>query len=267
MKEDSKPTWKLNTVSKAISVLRAFDNQNPEWTLAALSAKFGLPKTTMLGTLRTLECNGFLYRTQNQSYRLGLDILELGYFLQTSLPISKLVLPLLEEIQVATGNFVYLTIPKNGKVFYLECAYPGEKKINYSIVGKTLPMHCNSCGKAMLSEFPNEQVEKVVETYGLPKFTPNTITDFSVLRKQLDIIKLRGFATENGERTIGTKCVGIPVKSNSGKLLGALSIAGPSIRMPDDRVDEFVGLLSNASMILSENETIFPTCSPYPIEV
>ena len=119
----------------------------------------------------------------------------------------------------------------------------------------------------MLSEFPNEQVEKVVETYGLPKFTPNTITDFSVLRKQLDIIKLRGFATENGERTIGTKCVGIPVKSNSGKLLGALSIAGPSIRMPDDRVDEFVGLLSNASMILSENETIFPTCSPYPIEV
>ena len=61
--------------------------------------------------------------------------------------------------------------------------------------------------------------------------------------------------------------LGIPVKSNSGKLLGALSIAGPSIRMPDDRVDEFVGLLSNASMILSENETIFPTCSPYPIEV
>lgn len=265
-KEDNKPTWKLNTVSKAISVLKVFDIQNPEWSLSALAAKFGVPKTSMLGILKTLEFNGFLYKTLNQNYRLGLDILEIGYYIQASLPISKVAVPLLDELQRATGNFVYLTIPKNGKVFYLECAYPGEKKINYSIVGKTLPMHCTSCGKAMLSEFSEDQVNKVIEVYGLTKFTPNTITDVDVLKRELYEIRSKGFATEDGERTVGTKCVGIPVKGNSGKLLGALSIAGSSVSMTEDKIKEYVGLLSNAAVIIAENEYLFPLCYPYPVE-
>ncbi len=255
----------LGTVAKAINILRQFTYDTPEWQLTKLAEKMEMPKTTLLGMMVTLETYGLIHKTDNQTYTLGLDLFELSYNARASLPILHRALPLMEAIQLQTGCFVYLTIPKKGQVFYLDGVYPGTRNISYSVSGKVLPMHCTACGKAMLFSMKEEEVDRIISYYGLKRFTPNTITDPAELKKQLQQFKKQGYATETGEKTIDIKCVGVPVMGRN-RVRGALSIASPFINMPDERIPEFASLLSRTAYILAECEDQFPECPMLPDE-
>lgn len=251
------------TVAKAITILRQFTHDTPEWQLSKLAEKMEMPKTTLLGLMVTLESYGLIHKTDNQTYTLGLDLFELSYNARASIPILHRALPLMESIQIQTGGFVYLTIPKKGKVFYLEGVYPETRSISYSVSGKVLPMHCTACGKAMLFSMTDEEVDQIIAHHGLKRYTPNTITDVEVLKAQLQQFKAQGYATETGEKTADIKCVGVPIMGRK-RVIGALSIASPFINMPDEKIPEFAGLLSRTAYILAECEDQFPDCPMLP---
>ena len=253
----------LGTVAKAITILRHFSHDTPEWQLSKLAEKLEMPKTTLLGLMVTLESYGLIHKTDKQTYTLGLDLFELSYNARASIPILHRALPLMESIQIQTGCFVYLTIPKKGQVFYLDGVYPGTRNISYSVSGKGLPMHCTACGKAMLFSMKEEEVDQIINYHGMKRFTPNTITDPGVLKEQLQLFRKQGYATEIGEKTSDIKCVGVPIMGRK-RVIGALSVASPFINMPDERTPEFAGLLSRAAYILAECEEQFPDCPMLP---
>lgn len=85
--------------------------------------------------------------------------MQLSYCAQAGSPVAQYAIPVMEDLQSATGDIIYLTSHIDGKVFYMECVYPSRRSIYTSVSGKTLPMHCTGCGKAMLSQMPTEQVE------------------------------------------------------------------------------------------------------------
>lgn len=101
-------------------------------------------------------------------------------------------------------------------MFYLECVYPSRRSVSYSVSGKTLPMHCTGCGKAMLSQMPTDQVEAIIQKHGLPSFTQNTITDHDALMEQLAVCRRRGYALDNEEETMGVKCVAMAIRTSPG---------------------------------------------------
>lgn len=80
--------------------------------------------------------------------------MELSYCAHAAMPVIQYAVPVMEDLQVSTGEIIYLTSHIGGQVFYLECVYPSRRSVSYSVSGKTLPMHCTGCGKAMLSQMP-----------------------------------------------------------------------------------------------------------------
>lgn len=262
-KADECDAWKLNSAAKCIKALRAFTVEKPEWQLTQLSRELNIPKSTLLSILRTLQSFGYVRKQPNQCYRLGVDVLELAYNARGAIPILQYAVPLMEDIQQATGKIVYFTIPKNGKVLYLEGIYPGKRNVTYSVTGKTLLLHCTGCGKAILSEMSEEQVRRIVEVYGLPRFTSTTITDYAELQRELQETRERGYAIDNGEEGPGVRCVATAIKSVNGPL-GALSISGSVINMPDNILESYAELLTHASMLLASHPEAFPQCDPMP---
>ena len=110
-----KPRRMIGSVAKAISILDCFDDQRPEWNLTQLSKKLGIPKSTLLGTISTLEAANYLEKTRNtHNYRLGLRLFELGHVVRSSMAIRQHAIPLMEEIHERTGAIVYLAIPRDG---------------------------------------------------------------------------------------------------------------------------------------------------------
>ena len=173
---------KVSSVGKALSILDCFSISRPELSLAQISTELGIPKSTALNQIRTLEDRGFLYRVANTAnYRLGYKIMQLNYCVHSSLPIVQYAMPIMEELKNRTHCNVYLTSHIDGRVFYLEGMYYNKRTIAYSDSGKTLPMHCTGSGKAMLSYMPDAQVQAVIDRWGLPEVCcpdrKDTVTD------------------------------------------------------------------------------------------
>lgn len=255
-KETSAP---VNSVNKALRILSCFNQAHSELTLAEISEIMSIPKSTALNLIRTLEQCGYLIKSKNgQSYRLGYKILELSYSCRQSLPIIQNAIPFLEEIQEYTKEIIYLTSHVNGRVLYLESIYPSRRIANYSIVGKTLPMHCTGCGKAMLAYLPEDEFDNIIQIHGLPRFTANTIVTREALLEEMDAIRTRGYAIDLEEETPGVKCIAMPIRNSAGYPCAAISISGTVINMKDELLDKYAEILSRTCSALSPQANFFP---------
>jgi DNA-binding IclR family transcriptional regulator len=251
---------------KAIKILRCFDEKNSEWGLAQLSQKLKMPKSTLLNLIRTLELGGYLVKVPNtQNYRLGMELFELGYVAKSAIPIIQYAIPIMEDIQEKTGEIVYFTVPRNGKVLYLEGVYPGKKLIHYSISGRVLYMHCTAVGKAMLAYLPDETVQKIINYWGMPIFTPQTISNYPDLMAALEVSRQKGYAIDIEEESPGVKCLAVPIRTSHNEVLGALSISGSVISMSDSKLPLYAEMLMSASNILAQKANLFPTPSFLPV--
>src|SRR5665647_1946689 len=248
----------VGSVVKALRVLDCFSATRGRLTLAHISQELRLPKSTTLNLVRTLEQQDYLLRRPDQTYQLGYKVLELSYYLRSSLPIVQHAVPFMEELQIKTGEIVYLTSHTQGRVLYLEGVYPSIRMGNYSIAGKTLPLHCTGCGKAMMAYLGADELDWVLENRPLARSTPNTVTDRDELLDELQRIRERGYAIDVEEETVGVKCVGVAIRDSDGYPVGALSVSGTVISMKDELVDEYARMLSHASHSLSNNAAPFP---------
>ena len=250
---------RVTATAKALKVLDCFTPEQTELTLAQISRLLDMPKSTLLNQLRTLEDAGFLIRVRDgQAYRLGYKIMELSYCAHAATPAAQYAIPIMEDLQVATGEIIYLTSHIGGRVFYLECIYPSRRAISYSIAGKTLPMHCTGCGKAMLSQMSTEQVEAIIQEHGLPPVTQNTITNRDQLMESLAVYRRNGFAVDNEEETMGVKCIAMAIRTGRGDVAGALSISGPILSVRSESIEQYAQLLSRACNSLSQYAHLFP---------
>lgn len=250
---------RVSSTAKALRVLDCFTPTQTELSLAQISRVLNMPKSTLLNQIRTLEEAGFLLKVRDgQTYRLGYKIMELSYCAHIATPIIQYAIPIMEDLQAATGEIIYLTSHIGGRCFYLECVYPSRRSIAYSVSGKTLPMHCTGCGKAMLSQMPTEQVEAILQTHGLPALTQNTITDHDQFMELLAHYRRIGYALDNEEETMGVKCVAMAIRTARGDVAGALSISGSTLSIRSDCVDQYAQLLSRACNTLSQYAHLFP---------
>ncbi len=249
----------VNSVIKAMQILNCFTPAVPMLSLAQISKKLDIPKSTALNLIKTLESGGLILRAKDSSfYQLGYKNMELGYRTLMGLSILPYAIPIMEELQEKTGEIIYLTSHLNGLVFYLQCIYPSRPKVSYSVMGKTLPMHCTGCGKAMLTYLEQPTIDKIIEKYGLAMVTPHTITDPERLFQELEINRKRGYAVDNQEETLGVKCVAVAIRNTKGISVGALSLSGSVITLTPDKYDAYADLLSKASILLSGQANLFP---------
>ncbi|XCP85601.1 IclR family transcriptional regulator [Roseburia hominis] len=250
---------KVSAVAKAFRILDCFTPIQTELSLAQLSKMLGIPKSTLLNQIRTLEEAGFLIRLRDgQAYSLGYKIMELSYCAYSAIPVIQGAIPIMENLMHATSETVYLTSHLGGRVFYMECVYPTRQAISYSVTGKTVPMHCTASGKAMLSYMSRDEVDTIIKEHGLPQITKNTITNYNQLLSELELSKERGYAIDLEEESLGVKCLAMAIRNNNGAVAGAISISGSIISMRDEQIPCYADQLARACNLLSQYAPLFP---------
>lgn len=253
----------VRSILKAAEVLECFTPAEPRLTLSEISERVKKPKSSTLNLLRTLEQAGLVSRvTESGHYQLSIKMMEYAYNVRANLPIVQYAMPFLEEIQGLAGENVYLTTHVGGRVFYLECLYPTVRTGSYSVQGKTLPMHCTGVGKAMLSALPDDDVDLIIDLHGLPRLTPNTIVEKDLLKQELREVRLRGYALDHEEESLGVKCVAVPIRNKAGYGVGAISISGTVISIPPSKIERYAEILSRVANTLSDVASYFPVQPP-----
>lgn len=105
-----------------------------------------------------------------------------------------------------------------------------------SRVGRRIPMYCTSLGKAMLSCLAEDEMRQAIKSQTLRAYTPNTITKVDKLLMEMRRTRKLGYAVDNEEIELGLTCVGSPVRNHTGEMVGAISVAGPSVRVRPARI-------------------------------
>ncbi|WP_136715672.1 IclR family transcriptional regulator [Halorientalis salina] len=199
----------------------------------------GLSKSSVHKHLTTLRAGDFVTKNGDE-YRLGLRFLDLGAHVRSQIEGNTLVQEKLRELARESGETAQFTVREHGRavVLYREAGSHGV--FSKGRVGKRFHIHQPAAGKAILAELPRETVDDIVETYGLPDATENTIADEDELFAELERIRERGFALNEEETTKGLRAVAVPIMNPDDYVLGAFAVAGPTHRMKGERLEEDV---------------------------
>jgi DNA-binding IclR family transcriptional regulator len=239
-KFSSKPKseYAIQTVTNALRMLEVF-HKEAELGVSDLARRLDLHKNNAFRLLATLELAGYIQQTpKTELYHLGPRCLELGHAFARSHALIDQARPVLEELSVATGETAHLGMlspqhgqgPQNGiEVVHLDGVLPEQLVLTGLRVGTRTPAHCTALGKVLLAGAEFDFFEKTFE-----RFTDATRVDPAKLADELRAVALHGYATDLEEFSSGLHCVAAPVRDASARIVGAISLSGPSFRLTEE---------------------------------
>jgi IclR family acetate operon transcriptional repressor len=252
MKHRGKAYPGTQAVLRAVHLLKAFGPAQGELTLADLVRAVGLNKTTTYRLLTALEAEGLVQRSPGgEGYRLGPELLALGSRALGASDLRHAGRGELSALAQATRETASLEVLVGAHALILDEAMGGHVVGTTPSVGTRWPAHATATGKVLLAELLEDELQALLgET--LSALTPRTITDPIALRRELGRIRERGYATNNEELEPGYTAVAVPIRAQGGRVVAALCIGGPRLRLGAERLVEVARLLPAPAARISE---------------
>jgi len=244
----------VDAVETTLTLLEALPGETGVG-LTELAETVEMPKSTVFNHLKTLERNDYVVSEDGQ-YRLSCRFLELGAQARRYHGVYDAAQSEVDRLAAETGEISAVFVEEHGYGVFLYRAEGAEAVHIDSYVGQRIHLHGAALGKAILSRLPRERVEEIVDQRGLPALTSNTITDRGELFGELDAVAEGGVAFDDQERLTGLRSVAAPLTDAEGEPLGAVSVAGPSSRVQDERFREtFPAKVQDAADVIELNMT------------
>lgn len=233
----------VQSVARTFALLEALADAGGEEALAALAAATGLAVPTAHRLLKTLHGLGYVRQLEDRRYALGAGLIALGQ--QAVPPLADAALPALRQLEDAFHETANLAVLDGDLVLYAGQVASRQRMRMFTEVGRRVLPHSTGVGKAMLSTMPEPHVRALIARTGLPRFTPQTLTDPDAFIADLRRSRSRGFAADDSEQEVGVRCIAVAVPG-----LGqpaAISVSGPAARITDARVPDVVDALTQAA--------------------
>ena len=251
MKTDNK--YAINSVLRAARILESFTVETPTLTNAELAKKLGLNKSAVTRLLQSLVKAGFIRRDdRTRRFSLTHKLSQIGsaYIKNTSLHIEGH--PLLKQLSSKCNENAQLGRLDNAEVLYLDQVRCSQHIGLMSFSGSHLPAYCTGAGKILLAYLSEQQFKEYCRSVDFIRFTPETITDPAMLNDQLIGIKKNGFAIVKSEFRPDVISIAAPVLDESGRVIAAISLAGPVFRMDDpQKIQEYKQAVIDTAKALS----------------
>lgn len=220
---------KVKSVEKTFEIVNTIQELDGA-SLTTLAREMGMPQSTAHNYLKSLEESEYLVNDDG-TYHVGVRFLEHGAYARNRRKIYDTARPEVNKLATETGELANLLVEEHGRGSYLLRARGVDAVQVEAHVGTRVYLHSTALGKAILAYMPEDRREEILDRHGLPERTPKTTTDREQLLEELAEIRDRGYAYDDEERLQGLRCVAAAVRSNSGRVLGAVSVSGPTNRL------------------------------------
>jgi IclR family acetate operon transcriptional repressor len=229
----------VQSIDRAVAILRCFDARQPEIGISDLARRTGLSTSTVHRLLVSMVDNDLVRQSSDRRYSLGPLVIQLGRnggipstLLDAALPVARVAR---DEVDETVG--IHELLPTGHRAVIEQVESRQELRRTYTELHVPLPIAHGAPGKAMLAFLPAERREWWL-AQGIDPATPTTIADPALLRAQLAEIRERGWSYSDAERTPGIRAVAAPVFDHTGAVMGALAFSVPTVRMESPRVHQ-----------------------------
>ena len=253
MVKKDKSEYIIQAVSHALDLLEQFHDDVDELGVTELSKRLKLHKNNVFRLLATLESRGYIEQNRaTENYRLGLKALELGQTFIKQMGLLRQARPILDRMVEECNETSYVAIFKENHIVYLDVVETNLTVRVVSRVGSRLPAYCTASGKVHLAFMSDEELEATLAEQKLVQHTPTTLADLGKLKAELANVREKGYAIDNEELDPGVRCLAAPIRDYTRRIVGAVSVSGPNMRLDDKRIaDELVPMILQAGEDLS----------------
>lgn len=242
------------TVGKALEVLDQVAAFGRPVRFSELLVQSDFPKPTLYRFVQTLTNQQMLaFDPDRQTYAPGVRLVRLAHAAWEQSTLAPVARPHVDALSTAVGETVHLAQLDNAQVLYIDKRNAGKPVQMYSQAGKVGPAYCTGVGKVMLAFSDPAIVDRVIEQQSFHAFTSHTLTDADALRDELAEIRAHGYGFDREEHEPGIICVAMPIISETGRVLGALSVTSTTGRTNLAGLEAYVPTLKDTAQKIAKD--------------
>lgn len=238
----------VQSLARALSILRALAQSYEGLTLTELSDTVALPPSTAHRLLTTLQRDRFVRFDQaSMLWQVGVQAFEVGNAFARSRDVVAIARPYMRRLMEESGETVNLYVLNEDEAVCMAQIESRQMMRAISRPGGRVALHMSGAGKAMMACMLDEDVDRIAADKGLRQATPKTLGTLKALKTELRRIRALGYAVDDEEFALGLRCVAAPIMHEHGCPYAALSLSGPTVRVSDKRLPALGALVMQAA--------------------
>ena len=219
----------VSSLARGLQILRAFSRTGRKMTLSQVATETGITRAATRRFLLTLVHEGYA-ATDGKYFDLTTQVLELGYAMLSKIDTWEIAKPFLERLSLTIEESVSATVLDGFDVVYVSCVQ-FNRIISVGVaVGNRFPASCTASGRVLLAEQPEKDWDAILKAIKLEPRTKHSIRSKAEFRKALRETRETGYSLVDQELEIGLLSIAIPIRSLSGRTIGAINVGVPSVR-------------------------------------
>jgi DNA-binding IclR family transcriptional regulator len=231
----------IKALARGLELLEAISDAGGKMRLTPLAKKMGLHLSTAHHLVKTLHQLGYLLRDDNHEYRLSGRVFKLAEMAWHADRLGLLAAGPLAELALKTHESTHLAIFDRSDAIIVMSKFEGTGSPGLvERVGAVRPFYCTALGKILLAYQPEVVQEHYLTTTPFKAITPKTVTSQAHIRDELRRARLQGYAIDDEEFTMATRCIAAPVFNYSGTAIAAIAVAGTIWNITDERVPALI---------------------------
>lgn len=246
----------VRSVQRAVNILFMIARSDKPLGLSEISRAAEIDKATVLRLLGTLEASNLVQRDPvTRKYLPGSGIWRLSSTYRSDM--RSIAEPILQSLCQATEESVSL-VCRSGmeRIVVQALSAPHELRVVPSL-NRVLPIYAGASGMVMMAYMSDEERDEIIAATHLKPVNAKSVTDPEVYLNALKGVRKDGYAVAMGNVTFGANAIAAPVFDDEG-IVAAVSLRGPEIRMPKERIEQLAPLVIQAARQITAELTRDP---------
>jgi DNA-binding IclR family transcriptional regulator len=212
-----------------------------------LAGELDVHKSTALRLLQTLETRRFVRHLPDGRWGVGFGLTDIALAALDGIDVRTVARPWLARLSREFGHTVHLAELSGSEVLYVD-KVEGERAVRMaSRIGAPVNLQTAAVAKVILAFAPDDIREAAINRISFQRFTPTTITTRPAFVRELDQIRARGWAVDDGEMEDFVSCVAVPIRDHNGQVRAGLSLTALTAIERLDQLKEHVDRLRHAA--------------------
>jgi len=252
VRDPAKERGGVQSIARAFAIAEEVARNRDGIGLAELSKRVGLHNSTTFHLVKTMVQLGYVSQlADSRKYRIGRRMFTLAAGALDEIELVSVATPILEKLTAATGEYSHFAI-RSGEQIVVVAKTAGTGIFQMvDRTGAVRPAHATALGKVLLAALSPSQLDRYLATCELHKFTAKTIGEKDALLREIEEVRRKGLAFDDGEFDPEARCVAVPVRDFTGRVAGAIGMSGPMWRLSLQALQEKSKYVREAAVELS----------------
>ncbi len=236
----------LKTLDNSLKILNCFTKEKPTWGVRELAQEVNISHSVVYRILKTFEKHGFIRQDRKtERYEIGIRFLEFSIIAKDLFPINEEIKEIMEALSNEVEEFIFLTWLDNNECLCLEVVEV-QHSVKFTVEnGSRTPIYAGASNKVIMAYLSDDEIETIIND-GLKPITPFTNVEPENLKKDIKDIRKKGYCLTIGEFNEDVTGLAVPLFNKDGNIIASLTIAGPTYRISEEKIQHFLPHLMDA---------------------